>query len=347
MDDYAIVVGVCKYPQIGDLAGCEVDARDFLSWVTDPAGGNVGKDHYKLIVSSDFDNAGRPLPTAQEIEAAFEWLDGIAEEQRNANKGHKIGRRLYLYFSGHGFAPAFDDAALLMANARPRGFGNHIAGKLWAEWFRRSGYFDEIVLFMDCCRDRYSSVGLRQPHLEVGVDTTGFENRARFYAFAAPWDRKAWERTDPQTGEVSGAFTKALLAGLRGQAAEPETGRITAASLRSYLYNNMRNFLTEKEGTEGKEPYIEDLSNPANPLVFATIPVAQVTKVQVSVDIPPQGIGQPAEIIADDENKPVASTPAAPPVWQVQLVKGLYELRAAGGVSRLFKVVPSMEAHHV
>ncbi|MET0623740.1 MAG: caspase family protein [Pyrinomonadaceae bacterium] len=350
-EDWAILVGVRRYPGFNDLDGPENDAQDFRKWLVDSSGGDVPPEQCRLILSSDFPTPqNSTMPTNVEVEKAFEWLDDIAEENRVKGVGRKVGRRLYLYFSGHGYAPAKDDAALLMANAAPRRLGNHIAGRLWAEWFYEAGYFEEIALFMDCCRDNYTSIILRPVHIPKVVDNKNIQDRKRFYAYGTQWDRKAWERPNPANNKVHGIFTTALLSGLRGQAAEVDTGLITASSLRSYLYQNMRNFLTEEERANpeiGKDPHVDDHSNPTAPMIFSRIPVADVKKVLVRVHVTPANVGKQAGIYGDDNLTPLVSVNAAPAVWEVPLAKGLYEARLAGGESELFKVDPSLESQDV
>src|SRR5262249_3248208 len=160
--------------------------------------------------------------------------------------GQRVGRRLYLYFSGHGCAPRFEEAAVLMANATRRRV-YHLTGMPCADWFYRSGYFEEVVLLMDCCRGRYEKGGT---YIPPWVDLTRPEvvdRSQRFYGLAAEWSRLARERVLPG-GESRSVFTMALLAGLRGAAYDPATqftdpatgkrmARVTAASLKNYLYN--------------------------------------------------------------------------------------------------------------
>jgi uncharacterized caspase-like protein len=39
-NDYALVVGISKYPALGDLSGPENDARDFRDWLIE-----IGRAH--------------------------------------------------------------------------------------------------------------------------------------------------------------------------------------------------------------------------------------------------------------------------------------------------------------
>ena len=115
--DCAIVVGVWSYPGLSDLSGPENDAVAFADWVRRPGPGDVPSNRVKLIVSSDF--APLPFPTVDQakptrdgIEAAFDWLNRLARESNDQGTGLNAGRRLYLYFAGHGFAPILDESAL-------------------------------------------------------------------------------------------------------------------------------------------------------------------------------------------------------------------------------------------
>ena len=160
--DYAVIAGIWAYPELDSLDAPENDAKAFYDWVVSPAGGAVPKAHVRLIVSSQFDppfpSATAARPKMDQVLEAMEALQDIAEANRKKGKGYSTGRRLYLYFAGHGFAPTKDQTALLMANAtRIRaGAPYHILGPYCADWFFSAGFFDEVVLFMDCCRDNYS-----------------------------------------------------------------------------------------------------------------------------------------------------------------------------------------------
>jgi hypothetical protein len=101
--DHAVVVGISRYPFLGDLSGPENDAMDFAGWLLDAGGGNVPPGNVQRILSSDWALSTDPLdaePTTTRLEAAFDRLFEWGE--RNSGKA---GRRLYIYLAGHGFAP--------------------------------------------------------------------------------------------------------------------------------------------------------------------------------------------------------------------------------------------------
>jgi hypothetical protein len=172
-EDWAIIVGVQCYPELEDLGGPENDARAFKNWARSPRGGNVPSQNVELIVTSQFrppfSSVDLARPTAERVHQAFEKLQNIANANAARGLSRRVGRRLYIYMAGHGFAPRDDQTALLMANAtRVRiGPGYHILGQYNADWFFKAGYFDEIALFMDCCRELYTAPALDMPYGEV------------------------------------------------------------------------------------------------------------------------------------------------------------------------------------
>jgi hypothetical protein len=259
-DDWAIVVGIWAYPDLGNLTGPENDAHAFADWVRSPAGGGVPEGHVRLILSSDFppaESASRAEPTPGRVEALFDELDDVAQRNKDAMQGLRVGRRLYLYLAGHGCAPILDESVLLMANATRRRAGYHIPGKPWANWFYRAGYFDEILLFMDCCRENYPQAPLNVPSYIDVTAPDAVDRGRRLFAFGTKWSRLARERP-MDDGTVRGVFTVALLEGLKGAAAEPD-GRITASSLSGYLLANMKTFLTDVDRADPGIPKAPDV----------------------------------------------------------------------------------------
>ena len=329
IDDWAVVVGIRLYPGLGNLDGSENDANDFHDWLVSANGGAVPAEQVALILSSQFPAAGvatHAEPTSLRVQQAFEDLQDVAEANGEAGKGHRVGRRLYIYLSGHGCAPRFGDAALLTANATRMRVGYHILGKLYADWFLRSNFFDEAVLFMDCCRESYPQA---TPNIPPYMDMTGpdaVDKAKKFYGFGTKWSRLSRERLMPD-GRMHGVFTWALLKGLQGEACDPANGQVTATTLGDYLYNNMKAFLKAedlKDPDVPKEPDLEYNNDPNRVLVFATVPVPLYP---VTIGLPPGMSGKRVEVLNDKLQK-VASATAIPPVWQLQLKRGTYLAQA-------------------
>ncbi len=231
-NDYALIVGITRYPSLSDLSGPVNDAKSFQKWLLDR--GNVPKKNIHLIVTPD--NAAtmrrknaRPVRD-QVVNALLDILD-------NENERGKVGRRLYLYLAGHGYANQVNDAALLMANAGGRSYPA-VPGAQFANWFRAAAKFQEIVLIMDCCRDDFGAIP-PQPLPWPEENSPDAANVKYFHAFAAQAYRKAREQLLPPDGTVRGIFTHALITALELAVPEPD-GSITGAAVKNYVLNYIR-----------------------------------------------------------------------------------------------------------
>src|ERR671926_1811296 len=98
MADYAVVVGISRYPRfsVGDLQAPDRDAQGIYDWLVDPGGGGLPRANVRLIRQDAF---GPPAPgdstepTEARVQSALNW---VADQTRDT-----MGDRLYLYFSGH------------------------------------------------------------------------------------------------------------------------------------------------------------------------------------------------------------------------------------------------------
>ena len=317
-DDYAIVVGITKYPGLGispddpaDLKGSERDALEVANWLKAKDGGDLpdDRDHVNLISTSDFQGeptATKGEPQQQRLRDAFDALVQAGKEKPRASRDDPmLGRRLYIYMSGHGFSPSRYRGALYVANATPdNGWHSYASG--WLEWFQDNFYFKEYVLWMDCCMDR-----------EFGIDPENIMKKTArfgrmggtFIAFAAPRQFKTVERPiKAKDDEIHGVFTWALLEGLKGGAVDSE-GQITGRSLADYLLNGMSAYLTEddlKNPMIAKEPEVVKADRT---LVFATGRQKQSTS--VTLTFPVDAVGKQATLWgglpATSHNFPVQS----------------------------------------
>ena len=317
-DDKGIVVGITNYPGITTLKGPELDAEDFYDWLTSPQFGDVPGARVEKIVTSGF--ATSPKPT-EEVAQAF---DNLHAEAFASGMQKRLGRRLYVYAAGHGAGLTFrddpdqSDAAFLVANATMVN-AIHVMTKVRALYFLNAGIFDEIVVFMDCCRNPLF-LNPNYPNYVNAIDISKLgKERRKFLAFATRWGLNAREKQF--NGVTRGIFTTALTTGLRGAAAKAD-GTITSKSLRDYLVNNMKNFMTEEERKDWdfQQP---DIPDPEVDLVFATV---TPPRVKVTVTFPPNAGNQTIRL-RDERFKLVASTQTvAGQPWKVpeELVKGSY-----------------------
>lgn len=351
-DDYAVVVGIKDYPHLGfdrgpaHLNAAALDAIDISVWLGRNDGGGLNPDHVRTIHSGDFVEElqqGNPLPNAQRIREAWRWLYGMSEAKRKAGKGTKVGRRLYIYMSGHGFGPKMREGALFTADAEEVDPVNCYASG-WLEWFQENGYFDEYVLWLDCCMDRQILVTTEATFRRGGGVMT--PPKATGIYFAARPPLKTVERPiAADGGRVHGVFTWTLLQGLAGAAADPGTGEINADNLANYMIHRIKDHLTPQDLNDpdiSKEPNIVARDAglvfvPGRP-VGAAPPAARTTA--VTLHFPP-GSDQAEAIIwsgAPAQPKPVRVAGAQA---TVELTGGVHIVTVpAKGIRHAIEVSP-------
>ena len=245
-DDWAIAVGIDRYPGLADLTGAENDATAFCHWLREV--GQVPAAHIVRLVSSDFADSlaaiqprHRPslhgaMPSHQRIEDELVTVYNRAIEHLDAGHGRRIGRRLYLFFAGHGFEPlGFEPRdpppAFLAANA-DRHHPLHVPPLQAADWFSLAWAFDEVILLMDCCREQVPRLALSRLSWPEKVDDKRISKNPFLYGFGVQSSQTA--REFDHHGAARGLFTRAVLDGLGGAAADGR-GIVTAHGLKRYL----------------------------------------------------------------------------------------------------------------
>jgi hypothetical protein len=239
--DYAIIVGVTRYPRLSrdggtaDLQGSINDAENVRAWIESDAGGGVPPDHVEYVIRANTTAPRIADPTRDAVVEAFTnmyarcWPDG-------PDRGPKVptGRRLYVYISGHGLSADLDHGALLCSNSSNNLYST-VAPYASIKAFRQAGFFEEFVVWFDGCMDW---AGLEPESINY-IPRPGNSSLAPgpvFTAYAAHPRLKAMECPD-NNGKMRGVFTRTLLEGLEGEAADPDTGVIDGLSLQKYLWN--------------------------------------------------------------------------------------------------------------
>jgi hypothetical protein len=338
-----VVVGIDNYPAFDPLAGPVKDAKAFRKWLVEHAG--VPPGNIREVYSTDFadqNGAGRPAaltqPAFDAINAKFVELVNLATQ--NFQRLPRIGRRLYIYLAGHGITPRvsnnrLDSAALLLANAEPTTVGVHLPGPAYADWFRQSHAFEEILLFMDCCRNAIEDIEeFRVPFTPLkGGDPTKVKT---LNVLATQWDAPSFEQPLGSPAEVRGVFTWALLEVLRTGAGR-SGGRLTAMGLKGPLELMIS---TLRHGDVPQFPRFS-LGNLQDIVLFETTNGATLPKVTIEWNQPLHG--KTGDVLDGND------APLAPPVTvtasatssQLSLKPGLYSVRFSDGEAVL-KVRPGL-----
>lgn len=325
--DHAVVIGIESYRDgdngigLAPLKAAENDATHFQQWLLDDAGGDVPADQVQCLVSSTFD-AGSGQPNFTQLLDLFRPL--VAQ----CIQGGRIGRRIYIYLAGHGFSDSrqMSSAALLSAEADLL-TTTHIAGTLCAEWFRRNGAFDEVVLIMDCCR----SVDAMTTVIPLPFPDSSNPNRAtevrKFYAFATLWGQDS--RETQIGGEDRGIFTTALLDALRH--AKPNLrGRVTGQAVADFTHNRM------VELFHPAPPLPADIQvDGSRDIVFAERQAGHLT---LTVNLDPFTPGLTVQV-TDGRMRPVGQVQAGQNAVSFQVIPGLYKVAIDPGRSTLVEVL--------
>lgn len=220
--DYALIVAINKYMHSdiwGPLQGPVHDAEKFEEWLLEI--GEVPAAHIVKIVRDD----GRS-PTFSDLMIVTNDL------RHRAGVDEPIGRRLYIYLAGHGLESiqqAVRESLLVTAEA-DENMQMVYSGHRALNYFITAALFEEVILFMDCCRhvDRFAA----SPTWAIDVDYDQAAVSAHTgIALATKVGLDAREKKID--GVVQGVFTHALLKALHE--AVDGRGRITGASLTQSL----------------------------------------------------------------------------------------------------------------
>lgn len=345
--DYAIVIGISRYPSLGlphppghpnNLQGPGLDAKEIHDWLAAEDGGGVPEENRYLVTSDMFPDpfeteliAGEELiqakPTSDHLAGCFGWLNRRFEKLNSL----RLGRRLYVYFAGHGFSVDDCDGGVYTANANP-GIRHHFYVRSWFDWFYRNAYFDEYVLWMDACSDPILINGTPNEAPLKKSQVPGFENGRRFVAYAAKHPLKSVERKMPD-GRIRGVFTYTLLQGLKGAAADPDSGRITGGTLRDYLRGNLSSFQTQQD-RDNPEVGSEPSFGPVDEIDFGAPGVKTFERV---VRFGNRHTGK-AAVILNGRFQPVRQIIVNAATWAVALPTGIYKLEVAPDLTQIFEV---------
>lgn len=234
-DHYALLLAINRYPGLSNLSGPENDALALRDWLLDPAGGALDPAHLVLIKSSDFADTADPYdanPTDTQVKKALnQWL-----KANGAWRDH-VGQRLYLFFAGHGFtAGTLTDPVLFTAQAQLDDRA-YIAAYRYASKIVNAGFFDEVVLLMDCCQDVLKAASISEPSWSP-PDRMCSDKVKLMVALGAPRGRKAFEQSPAAAAATPGAppppvhgyFSSVFLDALRTAPADDQ-GYVTARSV--------------------------------------------------------------------------------------------------------------------
>jgi len=320
---YAVIIGIKYYPGLTDLHSALEDAKAFHRWVTTQGG--VPTENAKLILidPADFTDAIHAKPTKGEVTLALREVNNAALILRESSPLSWKETRLYFYLSGHGIALGGREAALLMANWDEDAVAETIPCDMYLKTYEDCQFFHEVVVFADCCRNRkvaeFVGPGFPKPGTMVGKVKT-------FLGFATQPEEAAYEPTNGMGDDARSYFTQALIEGLEGAAADPQTGEINSDTLARYLGQRVPKLTEHKKYRQIPQAFIDVITAP---IVFrAPIngPVSR-PKRKVTLNFPPT-FGGTVDLYKDTQYCGSWRSTEGP--WALELEDGLYKVKPSG-----------------
>jgi hypothetical protein len=331
---FAVCIGIDRYPGFPgrDLGSARRDATAFRDWLTDPQGGDVPPENVKLVTveEDEFGSVGDARPQQREINRALADFHQRLREHLAVNPEDWTKTRMYIYAAGHGIGPPMGEGAVLMADADEEMLGNSIELSLYANWYLHCGLVHEVAIFADCCREIIRGIPpVSAPPFNI-CQNPSFVGTVRFIGYASRLGEVAWEPADPAERDTArGYFTAALIDGLRGAAADRETGEVTAASLAQYVQGAV------EAATAGIGPYPqrgELRGDLGTKLVFRSGAGVQAPERTVRITLP-AGLATGLAVRAGTGASDVRARRAAGEAggtWELHLPDGFYQVVAEG-----------------
>jgi uncharacterized caspase-like protein len=338
MPHHALVIGVDSYRLPGaSLKGAVRDALAMRAWLADPAGGNVPDAHIQLLLSRV---DGVSPETTLPFRAAI--LDEIllAISSALARKAAP-GDRFYFYFAGHGLTAPGDvdrDTILPSDFLPPTLFYKSLTVDSILEAFKASA-FDVQFFFIDACRDVPFEGKFNPSHYSPQPDIKQKRPVEQFVYLATSQGSAA--RETGEEGSEQGAFTTALLRGLRGAGsakkynALEDAYEVTAASLLDYVVREVQRTVAAVEDPAEREmiqlPVLRGQRS-TNP-VLASFPRETVQPVHLQVTVKPPAARKESRILVlrdspvTEVKPPVGasvSIPLSPMDYRLQVLASRY-----------------------
>ena len=232
--NWAIVVGINHYENLRSLNFAKRDASVMATWFQQEAKFN---QVFLFTDDSPAIAANPPIPTQPTFGHVRRFLR--AQFENIESPLLKPEDNLWFFFAGHGNRYK-DKDYLMFSDSDPGDVENTaISVDYVTQRLRRSGA-DNVVLFLDACRDESSRSGL-------GIGEQRYQGVITFYSCTA--NQKSWEIDELQHG----SFTHSLLEGLRLQG---EANCATVERLAQYLGYQLPH-LNTRYGKPAQNPYLQ------------------------------------------------------------------------------------------
>ncbi|MGI8502667.1 MAG: SUMF1/EgtB/PvdO family nonheme iron enzyme, partial [Hassallia sp.] len=232
--NWAIAIGINHYENFRSLNFAKLDASVMATWFQEEA-----RFEQVFLFTDDSPPiaANPPIPTQPTFGHLRRFLRAQFENIQFPLL--KPEDNLWFFFAGHGNRYK-DKDYLMFSDSDPGDVENTaISVDYVTQRLRRSGA-DNVVLFLDACRDESSRSGL-------GIGEQSYQGVITFYSCTA--NHKSWEIDELQHG----SFTHSLLEGLRLQG---EANCATVERLAQYFRYQVPD-LNTRYGKPAQNPYLQ------------------------------------------------------------------------------------------
>ena len=232
--NYAMVIGINEY-ETRPLRGAVQDAKRFAQWLRDT--NQVNDSELELLVS----DTGNRIATHDDVDAAFLKILKSASTNRNEKN------RFYFYFSGHGVGVSYLNTGLCLRMWKDDMPSYNISSSAYQDFLVNQAVFDEIIVFLDCCRDYDFLVDPRKPSLNVTY--SGARRTDVLICYSTLYGKVSHEIMKESSTEAPddhdskrGAFTSFLIEGLQGDADTDGDGIVSGDDLLTHIEQNFRSY---------------------------------------------------------------------------------------------------------
>lgn len=325
-NDYALVLGINDYPKYRPLRGAIPDAEEFAKWLVDDVrGGGLPDTHVETIISK----AAPLTPIRDQIDDALNAL----MEKAAGNGG---GRRFYLFFSGHGLADltsSMSRTALCLGLWSESRRNYAMDAECYTNFVVHSQKFTEVVLFADCCRVRKVSAHGQCPTYENILPHPSPGSVKQFRAHATDLMDQAFEAAVGADEEVRGHFSRALMNGLWGAAAEAGGG-VKALRLKKYLEDEVPRLALASKHKQ-KPVIVPEFADADEPIFGCAVPTPSEPNVKITFANTGAGLYE----LEGPQIDQFQSWDANAGIWELTLTVGTYILRRkSGGFEKRIRV---------
>ncbi|MEC5166930.1 hypothetical protein RCH18_002679 [Flavobacterium sp. PL11] len=255
--NYAIIIGIDHYEK-KPLSAAVSDAKGFARYLfskklVSASAATIEKfrgEHTEinidnaLINNTADDNLQLLISESTNEIADNRDIDKVINNIIQDAKKHRAEKnRLYFYFAGHGIGVSYEKTALCL-RLWPEWVNHCISSADYKSWFINKGVFDEILIFLDCCREYDQNIDAKSPMPDWETPIGDKKSPSILICNATMYGKLSYE---VGVDKKRGAFTSFLMDSMNGDADLNNEGRITSDALKKHINKNFESY-ANKEG---------------------------------------------------------------------------------------------------